>query len=494
MLNGVFALLERSLRIDARSWPTHLTRLGLIVAIYFALYMTLVTLDQFGAPGLRFFEGIAYLDVLFMTLMGFGLFSTPITEEKEEDTLGLMLMAGISPLGILLGKSGGRLIQALLLIAVQYPLMQLAVTMGGVSSLQISAVSVALLAYMVFLAGLGLFCSTLAPSSRKASGWVVIGLALYFVVPYVAKEIFNELSLGSMSILLQLSDILSTGFNQSPLSIQVISNATAGMIFAGLSLLLFGVTARSPSTEAASRGMVSERRAFFRFHAGRPQINPFIWKDFYFVSGGIGMILIRIAIYGGMSLIVLAYEFVQEFPQQDEYVDGCLFWMSFFIAVDAALVLSRSLHDEIRGQTLTSLMMLPHSSNIMVYYKFLGALLGWLPGPIIKLFFALCTAAGRAELWNFVRNVDDGWLWLLLFALIPHFAAAAALYVRWGAVALGIGMAFGVFFIICLIASIIRLGGPTSIIFTAMFDTLLIGICVACHLCVLLRVQYLGSR
>ena len=93
MLNGVFALLERSLRIDARAWPTHLTRLGLIAAIYFALCMTLVTWNRFGAPGLRFFEGIAYLDVLFMTLMGFGFFSTPITEEKEEDTLGLMLMA-----------------------------------------------------------------------------------------------------------------------------------------------------------------------------------------------------------------------------------------------------------------------------------------------------------------------------------------------------------------------------------------------------------------
>ncbi len=490
MLNGVFALLERSLRIDARSWPTHLTRFGLIVAIYFTLCMTLITSDRFGAPGLRFFEGIAYLDVFFMTLMGIGFFSTPITEEKEEDTLGLMLMAGISPLGILLGKSGGRLIQALLLIAVQYPLMQLAVTMGGLSSVQVSAVSVGLLAYMVFLAGLGLLCSTLAPSNRNASGWVVIGLMLYFAVPYVAKQVFNEQTLGSMSVLLQLSDILSTGFNQSPLSLQVISNGIAGIIFAGLSWLFFGVTARSPSTEVTSRGMVAERRAFFRFPPGRPQIDPFIWKDFHFVSGGIGMILIRIAIYGGMSLIF--YELAQRFPLNDEYVDSCLFWMSFLIAIDAALVLSRSLHDEIRGQTLTSLIMLPHSSNTMVYYKFFGALLGWLPGPVIMLLFSLCTAAGRAELWDFVRNDDDRWIWLLLFALIPHFAIVAALYIRWGAVALGIGMAFGVFFFLCLIVDIFRYA-PQSIIF-AVFDTLLICICVACHLCVLLRVPYLACR
>ena len=515
MLNGVFALLERSLRIDARAWPTHLTRLGLIAAIYFALCMTLVTWNRFGAPGLRFFEGIAYLDVLFMTLMGFGFFSTPITEEKEEDTLGLMLMAGISPLGILLGKSGGQLLQSLLLIAVQYPLMQLAVTMGGVSSLQISAVTLALLAYMVFLAGLGLLCSTLAPSSRKASSWVVISLSLYLILPYIANWVAGmhsrwivaggqELplpgllwtvleSIGSMCVLLQLSDILTTGFSRSPMSTQVISNGIAGMVFAGLSWLLFGVTARNLSTEASSRGMVAERRGFFRFHAGRPWGLPFVWKDFHFVSGGIGMILIRIVYYGSLASTVLVYEFMKGFPRVDEYADQCLILMSFSIAVDAALVLSRSLHEEIRGQTLVSLMMLPHSSNLLVYHKFLGALIGWLPGPIIELLFALCTATGRRDLWDIVWNEYDGWLLFLLFALIPHFAAVTSLYVRWGAVALAIGMTFGAYVILVLAASIFLIGPPNAI-FSAVFDTLFLFICIACQICVLLRVPYLGSK
>ena len=108
MIRDAFVLLERSLRIDARSGSAHLARLGLMGTIYLALWYTLVTKPQFGAPGLHFFQGIAYLDATFMTLLGIGFFSTSITEEKEEDTLGLMLMAGISPLGILVGKSGGR--------------------------------------------------------------------------------------------------------------------------------------------------------------------------------------------------------------------------------------------------------------------------------------------------------------------------------------------------------------------------------------------------
>src|SRR6185312_9394696 len=99
---------------------------------------------MFGAPGLHFFRGIAYLDATFMTLLGVSFFSTAITEEKEEDTLGLMLMAGISPVGILLGKSGSRLIQALLLVTVQYPFMLLAITLGGVTQYQIWCAYVAL--------------------------------------------------------------------------------------------------------------------------------------------------------------------------------------------------------------------------------------------------------------------------------------------------------------------------------------------------------------
>src|SRR5258708_7655032 len=168
MFNGIYALLERSLRIDARAWSTHLARLGLVGAIYFSLCFALLTSFMFGAPGLRFFEWIAYLDATFMTLLGIGFFSTLISEEKEEDTLGLMLMAGISPLGILIGKSGGRLWQSLLLIAVQYPFVLLAVTMGGVMNAQVWAMTLALLAYMVFLVGFGLLCSTLARRSQTA--------------------------------------------------------------------------------------------------------------------------------------------------------------------------------------------------------------------------------------------------------------------------------------------------------------------------------------
>ena len=133
MLPGAFALVERSLRIDARTRSTHLLRLGLIAAIYMAFCRAMLNEFLFAAPGLDFFRGIAFLNAIFASVLGIGFFSSVITEEKEEDTLGLMLMAGISPLGILAGKSVGGLWQAMLMIAVQYPFGLLAVTLGGVT-------------------------------------------------------------------------------------------------------------------------------------------------------------------------------------------------------------------------------------------------------------------------------------------------------------------------------------------------------------------------
>lgn len=515
MFRGVFALLGRSLRIDARGWSSHLTRLGLMGAIYSSLWFALLTEDMFGAPGLRFFYGMAYLEMAFMTLLGIGFFSTAITEEKEEDTLGLMLMAGISPLGILTGKIGGRMWQAVLLQAVQYPFLLLAATMGGITVAQIWAATVALAGYTIFLAGFGLFCSTIADRSRSASGFMIAGLVCYFVLPGLGKWL-TELHagwsstddpdwnisptwwallerIGDLCIYLQMGEILETGFAESPWSLQFVSNTMAGCVFAGLSWLLFGLVTRSPSTEASSRGLVSRRRAFFRFAAERPRFNPFVWKDFHFVSGGIPMTLIRVTYYSLIATVVLVAQYLKDYSTEDSWVEPSLLLMSFSVAVDGGIVLARSVHDEIRNQTLSTLLMLPRSLNAIMYSKFAGALLGWIPGPIIELVFAMLTSEGRSDLASLASNHDGGYLLVLLFALIPHFAAVSATYLRWGAVPMAIGLTIGIYF--AIIGAVILFGrGDPGEIFFAVLTIVATCICIGCHIGTLLRIQTLGAK
>ena len=516
MLDGAFALLERSLRIAVRSPSTHLIRFGLMAAIYFAMCSAITTGIFFGAPGLHFFQGIAALDVAFVTLLGIGFFSSAITEEKEEDTLGLMLMAGISPLGILLGKSVGSLWQALILVAIQYPFMLLAITMGGVSQLQVAAVTVALLAYILLLSGFGLLCSTIAPRNRTAATLMTIGLVLYFVIPGVSKWMcWNHVrwlvknglvekpsiawavleTVGSTCLFLQLGEILSTGFSQSAFSVQVISNSVCGVIAVGLSWLLFGLATRSPSTESNSRGLVAFRRASFRYPAGRSWTNPFVWKDFHFVSGGAGMMFVRSMYYVGLATAVYLFQrFAEPNWQEGEWIVACQVFMSMSVAVDAGLVLARSIQDEIRGQTLATLMMLPRSAVTTIYTKFAGAMLGWLPGPVIEMILTLTSERGRNEGWNLIWDINGTGLNVVSwFIMVPHIAAFVALYARWGAVPIAIGLSIGGTILVSVLHQMFLMQINYRA-FATLSTMLIICICIACHIGVLLRVQFLGAK
>ena len=519
MFNGAFALLERSLRIDSRAWSSHLARLGLLIAIYFSVSYALMTASLVGAPGLNFFQGIAFLDATFMTLLGVGFFATTITEEKEEDTLGLMLMAGISPLGILAGKSGGRLFQALLLIAVQYLFVLLAETMGGVMQTQVWSVTIALLAYMIFLAGFGLLCSTLAPSSQSASVWMVIGLVVYFIAPIVAAHwlslnvgwMLNQggsqstsfwwrivEGLSSTPIFLQMGVILSTGFAETAWSVQVVSNTLVGILCAGLAWLCFGIATRSPSTEATSRGLVTRHRNRSLFAAGRSWVNPFRWKDFHFVSGGTGMVCLRCFYYAVTGIILLAVE------DNTGWFALLVFLLWFSVVIDAARIVARCLQDEVRGRTLSSLMLLPRSINEVVYSKFAGALLGWLPAPVFGLLIIALSPTLRDSTYSLLTNSGGSGfvlsLMILFSALIPHFAALFSLYVRWGAMALAIAGSIIVYFLVSmammlLIFSFGAMGmGMNEEILIGSLTTILLVLCIVCHVGILLRVQSLATR
>lgn len=528
MWNGTFALLERSLRIDARSWAPHLTRLGLMAAIYISLCVIRLERAMIGAPGLQFFRAISTFDAVFMTLLGISFFSTSITEEKEEDTLGLMLMAGISSVGLLAGKSFGRLWQAILLVLVQYPFSLLAVTMGGVTGGQTWAMTVTLLAYMIFLSCLGLLCSTIAPRSQTAGIYMIGGLVLYFGLPAYAKNIAwlhatnrvfwtHELGLspywwscidrfGDVCVAIRMNTILTSGFNESAISLQVVSNLAAALICAILSWLLFGLATRSTSTESSSRGLVSSRAGFLRFPAGRTWDYPFVWKDFYFTAGGIWMLLVRCFFYIGLGMAIWLWEYSTGFNLSTaRWAENYLTWIMFLLPVDAAFLVARSLQDEVRGQTIASLAMLPRSVHGTIYSKLAGAMMGWLPGPVIGVWVLVLSEVGKRN-WSNMTNHGELWvipLVFLFFSLVPHYAGVMALYVRWGAVPLGIGLTLGTYFGLgCIFLLIVYLtgrnpngpGSPEFHLIMGSISVALLMLNIACHLAMLLRVQALSSK
>lgn len=335
MYHGIAALLGRSMKLDARQLPPNLFRLGFVLALYGALLIAQLEAGSFGAPGLRFFQNIAWLNFLVILFSGVTYFSTAITEEKEEATLGLLRMAGISPIGILLGKSTSRLISALILLTIQVPFTLLAITLGGATLDQILAAYVALGAFIIFLANAGLFSSVICARGGTAAALTCFWVGLYFIMPWFAFYISSEIRtargptttisnwvvatsdlLQQTSVASELSQIVSSGYGDlsdvlpvdedgQPISswswavwqirfkmlatTQVISNIIGGLLFFAISWILF-----DRLTRYERPGFVAERNLFMPIKIGRAQRsplgqawqNPLIWKDFYFVAGG----------------------------------------------------------------------------------------------------------------------------------------------------------------------------------------------------------------
>lgn len=509
MLNGAFALLERSLRIDARAWAPHIARFGLMVAIYIAVVYASATSIRLGAPGLTFFRTIAYLNLIFMTLLGISFFSTAITEEKEEDTLGLMLMAGISPLGLLLGKSGGRLVQALLLIAVQYPFTLLAVTLGGVTQDQVWSAYAGLLSYMIMLAGLGLLCSTLSSCNRTASLRLVILLFVYLLVPVASGQLASLMApgksayyrlflfLSEICVFTRMGHIMTSGFHETVWSHQVVTNLSFGIAGLALSWLLFGQASREPSTEAVTRGLVLRSRSRLRiFSPGRPWPRPMLWKDFYFVAGGLGGVLMRFAacfaIWCFSYGMVNHYWWMASLNVAKQTNAMFMIFLMFAISLDAALIASRCLSEEVRSQTLSTLLLLPLPTAQILYGKFLGSFLGWLPGPICLIYAMTWSTYGPESVAEFFERPGPPFWLIAHLILVPHVAAVAAMYLRWGALPLSIGVGIGSLFLSGSIFSLLRVGPNDGIVWGVAFGILVV--CIVCHQVVYLRAEGMCAR
>lgn len=517
---GIFALFFRSLRTECRSLRMHFLWFLFMVVIYALLWVIRETTGTFGAPGLYFFKCVMYADAIFITLLGISFFATVISEEKEEDTLGLMTMAGISPLGILLGKSTSRLFQVFLLLAIQYPFTLLAVTMGGLLPTQIYSAYSSLLAYTILLANVCLLCSVACRTNRNASGLATFWLLGYLVVPafayagmnYLATErgwdssnpfqaiVLKVLEWTYMStIIVDMQEATTTGheFTWSP---QIITNAVGGLICFLMAWCLFGFVAKEPAQETASRGMVARRssRGLRMFSAGRVWVQPLIWKDFYFVAGGWAGLIIRCLLYSGLFFLCYAanrpwYQNATYSIRWEDVTQGFQSFAHPLLAIDIALCISRVFHDEIKGQTLSSLLMLPQSVPSLVYSKLAGCGLAVTPG-IVSMWISLFLPGG----WKFVPDVGDQpafWWWIMNLVLLVHLTALFSLFLRSGAFVLALGTVFGTMLMTGFVIAMLSIGSgdPTPGMFG--FCSFVIGmICIGCHVVILARLPALGAK
>ncbi|MDZ4687379.1 MAG: hypothetical protein SH850_20095 [Planctomycetaceae bacterium] len=460
MLHGIGTLMARSLRLEAKLLRTHLFRLVFVFIIYFLMMIAQLESAVKGAPGLDLFYRIVVLNALFIACGGIGFFATAITEEKEEETIGLLMMAGISPLGILFGKSTARMCQALLLVAVQFPFTLLAITLGGVLINQVLAAYASLLAFTILLSNVALLFSVVCRFSGTAmAGTTLVLLAQEFAGPvldplskWLAPQTWmqNVVGQGVLTVFdwitasglsMRLVAILQTGFSDRVLGTQVVFDLVVAAGCFLLSWLSFTRFALRSDATMPSRGLLQRRSGMFRwFAAGRAWSNPLIWKDFHFLTGGIAFGVLKFVLYG-LILAVLIVE--QHYNNRSYFNDAWNTFVGFHLSalavgllIEAALSSSRIFMDEIRMQTMVNLLTLPRSIAYVAYSKVLGCAVGLLPGLAwVGIDVAFLLPNGLHDAAEAI--VHPGfWVSVVVLNLFLHLIVLLSLFVKWGALPL----------------------------------------------------------
>jgi ABC-type transport system involved in multi-copper enzyme maturation permease subunit len=468
MFTGTLAMLHRALRLDARLLRTHLFRLGFAGLVYLSLAYAVVSSGMVGAPGLQLFETMTYLNLVLISLAGVSFFATAITEEKEEETLGLLMLAGINPIGILLGKSTSRLVGTVLLLLVQLPFTLLAITLGGVTLGQVLAAYVSLVSYLLLAANMGVICSVVSRRGGTASGLTLLLIVVYLGSSHLVSLIQTGLLNGGgisprgaadnylsrlanwcreASILDRLKEIMQTGFADQALGFQAQVSIAGALVLLGLAWLGFhrftrnAPDARSPRADLMARfvGLGRRRRT-------RPGRYALAWKEFHFVTGGMQMQVAKFFGYGavvGCTFWAAERYYSYSFAQSGQFVAwGMLGAMTF----EASLYASRVFHDEWRGRTLPLLAMVPGQPATIITSKIVGCAPALAPALFWLVAGCLIWPSGLEE-FSKSLILPSRWFYGLLLVLFMTLTAFFSMIVRWGALPLAaavmaVGMAF----------------------------------------------------
>ena len=397
MLTKAVALLSQTFRVDVRQLRTHLLRGAIAAGVLWLLAIVHMETRSWSSPGLEFCNALTFSTMAMLTLMGAFYFPSVITEEKEEQTLGLLRMAGVNSITLLLGKSVARVGVILLLIAVSLPYWWLGVTLGGVTISQIVAVAVALAAHLALMSQIGTLCSVYFTTSGRACVAAMIFLFLVMIAPVIADEILQDAGIvgrGTRPFFFiyqhqapyQLSMIVRAGYAGGIWTSQVAWNLIASLVLFGLSWLLLerlNMYEQVPGRESKLKTWVKNllpEAIRKRRRARRAPIGPpgwaIVWKDFWLFGGGLRWWGLRLIGYAAMAFLFS----LDGWGSIEKRIGVGLILTAFWAGIAEIVFHAGHLfHREVKEQTWDSLRMLPVTTGLICRRKIMGALWALVP-------------------------------------------------------------------------------------------------------------------
>ncbi|MEZ5941063.1 MAG: ABC transporter permease subunit [Planctomycetaceae bacterium] len=469
--------------------------------------------DNSAVPaGLTFFTEVSHLGTILVLLAGFGHFVTAITEEKEEGTLGLLLLANMSPISILMGKSTARVLSSWMLFAAQFPFALLALTLGGITVKQIAATYIALAMFLFMIANLALLASTCA--RRTVQAVVLLGFLLFLVlgsIPWLhyqlnflsgpglpldsswatwGKELMETYKQVSVSH--RVDAILQIRYSEGLWSTQATFSFCIGMAAFLLSAIVFqrivwvADISDPPRWQAAK---TSESRAWNVVpRVGRA---PLAWKDFHFVFGGYAYWVIKLfAFVVYASLVFWKPDWFKAMTFQDPLscIESALYVV---FGLELLFACSQLFHVEQKDGTLANLMMLPHSTASISYSKLAGCLLAMAPTLVAAIALTLSLHSwSEMSRWFLERETVT---LLGTFLVLCHLSVLCSLYVKWGATALAVALLVVIGFVLAPVVGsmmlLIEEAEKSAMAQVAPLYYIVAAVCGATQVAILMRLE-----
>jgi hypothetical protein len=434
-----FFLRETALIVRARNsvWSRLvfvLISIGTVgVIIYAGLYGPIVR-----RAGWLAFGGLMLVNSYFAFVLTTTYFSKAISSEREQGTLDMLRITGLSAFALLAGKGTSQFVRTLLLFATQIPLCALCVVMGGITAGEIAAAYTLVLAILFFSTHTALFWSVVSKSSRHASHSTLGTFLVLYIVPWAFfissnyRGVFPPFVVESMEWLAKVNPVAAyryvTNTGEVPWT-AVIFHVVIGIAFFAGAVALFERTCRQQKPAVTDIPRLAHGNKPRRGPLPRVGTRPLMWKEYYFAAGGPRGARLRWLIYPACCVVAAILMYPDGMHEGYALVHiGAAMLMTGLIGLCSEIpyAATRLFGMETMNRTLGDIAILPLRTRRIVGEKILGYVPSFLP-PLACLLAgaALTSTKIRAELlpdvdWPFVFYV--ALQVALLLVLTVHFS------------------------------------------------------------------------
>lgn len=391
-LTHTMALAGRSVRADENRVLMHILRGAVMCFLTFLIMVGVWEMGSNDAPGQLLFFFICLINLASVVLASVAFFPSTITEEKEARTLGLLRMADVGPMAIIAGKVMPRLGIILVLLAIQIPIVLLAITLGGVTWEQVVRAFLTLMLTSLTLCALATLFSVVCKSTRNSSSLLVVFLIItpisLWLTMWIIAEVwgYSTLSVIQENLqtwlwpLLPITHLFEFAGGTTLFDPQFVYFVSTHLVASALLFLIGWVlfdraidsTGQAELPRPVGLKLMTARERSSR----RAWSKSLAWKDYWFVGGGIVGFGIRMVLYPLLAVGVAALDSGSAMVNVGDYLFGITLGC---IPIELAIICSRVFRHDLDNFTWSSLLMLPRTLGGVVGEKLLGCVATLIP-------------------------------------------------------------------------------------------------------------------